>query len=169
MQVRILWLAWSCGGSLGFLSSCVSTWGTCSHLLREVRSPLVFRGAPRDSSCRVAGLNRASSRVEAGTSVFLSISDIDRGVPAELKQGSQASSSVEARNSTCLSSCSWGVGPLVELYLEPDAFSGGCNRGVSARHVVISSLELHSKRFPGIRTYLEWTGKSVSFGMWHDP
>ena len=27
-------------GSLGFLSSCVSTWGTCSCLLREVRSPL---------------------------------------------------------------------------------------------------------------------------------
>ena len=28
-------------------------------------------------------------------------------------------------------SCEWGVRPLVELDLEPVAFSGGCNRGVS--------------------------------------
>ena len=89
--------------SLGFLSSCVSNWGTHFHLLREVRSPLALPGAPRDSLHRAAGLNRASPRVEAGTSVFLSISDIDLGVPAELKQGSQASSSVEAQNSlVCL-------------------------------------------------------------------
>ena len=96
-------------------------------LLREVRSPLVLRGAHRDSSRITAGMNRASCRVEEGTSGFLSISDIGLGVPAELKQGSQASSSVEARNSTCLSSCSWGVRPLVDLYLEPATFSGGCN------------------------------------------
>ena len=39
---------------------------------------------------------------------------------------------VETWNSACLSSCEWGVRPLVELHLEPVAFSGGCNRGVSA-------------------------------------
>ena len=74
---------------------------------------------------------RASSRVEAGTSGFLSISDINLGVSVEFEQGSQASSCVEAWNSACLSSCEWGVRPLVELDLEPAAFSGGCNRGVS--------------------------------------
>ena len=51
------------------------------------------------------------SRVEAGISGFLSISDIDLGVSVELEQGNQDSSFVEARNSACLSGCSWGVRP----------------------------------------------------------
>ena len=110
-------------------------------------------------------MNRASSLVEAGTSGFLSISDCDRRVSAELEQGSQASSSIEARNSSCLSSCSWGVRPLVEFYLELAAFSGRCKWGVSPLHVVTSSLRLHSKRCPGIRTYLEWTEIIVFLNM----
>ena len=69
-------------------------------------------------------MKKASSRVEAGTSGFLSIYDFDRRVSAELEQESQASSCVEEWNSACLSSCSWGDRPLVELYLEPAAFSG---------------------------------------------
>ena len=36
-------------------------------------------------------------------------------------------------------------------------------------HVLTSSSGLHSKRCPGIGTYLEWMGKSVSFGMLHNP
>ena len=36
-------------------------------------------------------------------------------------------------------------------------------------HVLTSSSGLHLKRCPGIGTYLEWMGKSVSFGMLHDP
>ena len=64
--------------------------------------------------------------------MFLSISDIDLGVSAEFEQERQASSCVEAWNSACLSSCEWGVRPLFELDLETVAFSGGCNRGVSA-------------------------------------
>ena len=44
----------------------------CSCLLREVRSALALRGAPRDSSHIAARMNRASSRVEAGkTGLFL--------------------------------------------------------------------------------------------------
>ena len=69
-------------------------------------------------------MNRASSRVEAGTSGLFSISDIDRRVAVELEQESQASSCVEEWNSACLSSCSRGDRPLVELYLEPVAVSG---------------------------------------------
>ena len=80
--------------------------------------------APRDSSCIAEGMNRASSRVEAGTSGFLSISDFNRRISAELEQESQASSCVEEWNLACLSSCSWGDRPLVKLYLEPAAFSG---------------------------------------------
>ena len=109
-------------GSLGFLLSCMSMCANCSCLLREFRS-LALRGAPRDSSRIAVGMNRASSQVEAGNSGFLCISEIDLRVYADLEQGSQASSCVKAQNSDCLSSCSWGVRPLVELYLELMAFS----------------------------------------------
>ena len=47
---------------------------------------------------------RASSRGEAGTSDFLSVSDSDRRVPAELGQESQASSRGEAKDSALLPS-----------------------------------------------------------------
>ena len=110
-------------GSLGYLWSCMSTCGTQSCLLREVRSPLVLPGAPWDSSNIAAGMNRASSRAEARTSVFLSISDFNRRVFAELEQESQALSCVEKWNSACVLSCSRGDRPLVQLYLEPAAFS----------------------------------------------
>ena len=104
-----------------------------------------------------------SSRVEAGTSGFLSISDIDLGVSAELKQRSLASSYVEAWNSACLSNCSWGVRQLVEFYLEPEAFSRGCNRGVSGPSCCDFILGITFEEVPGIGTYLEFMGKSVSF------
>ena len=77
-------------GSLGFPSSCIFTCGNGSCLLREFRSPLSLRGATRDSLCSAAGMNSASSRVEAETSGFLSISDIDFVVSAAFEQGSQA-------------------------------------------------------------------------------
>ena len=67
---------------------------------------------------------RASSRVEAGTSGYFSISDFDLRVPAMLEQDSQDSSYFGEWNSVCLSSCSRGDRPLVELYLEPADFSG---------------------------------------------
>jgi len=50
----------------------------------------------------------------------------------EFEQGRQASSCVEAWNSGSVSSCEWGVSPLVELHLELVAFYGECNLGVSA-------------------------------------
>ena len=68
---------------------------------------------------------RASSPVEAGTAGYL-ISDSDRRVPADWGQESQASSWVEAWNSSCLSRCPRGERPLVELYLEPGGFSARC-------------------------------------------
>ena len=94
---------------------------------------------------------RASCRVEAGTSGFLSISDSNPRVPSELGQESQASFWVEALNSACLLRCSRGDRPLVELYLEPTGFSGQCP-GVSVPlRVFTSSTGLHSKWCPGIR------------------
>ena len=84
-NVSILWISWSvkgppqaCRGEflglpgvmaerLGFLLSSLSTRGSLSCFLREVRSPLALQGEPRDSSHIIAGMNRASSRVEVGT------------------------------------------------------------------------------------------------------
>ena len=89
-----------------------------------MRSPLALRRAPRDSSCNAARVNRASFQVEAGISGFLSISNFDHRVSAELEQESQASSCVEEWNSACLSSCLQADRTLVEFYLEPVAFTG---------------------------------------------
>ena len=69
-----------------------------------------------------------------------------------LEQESQASSSVEEWISACLSSCSRGDRPLVELYLEPTGFFLVDATGVSVPlRVVTLSTGLHSKRCPGIR------------------
>ena len=57
---------------------------------------------------------RGSSRMEAGTSGVLSISDSGRRLPAEYGQQSHASSSVEEWISACLSSCSRSDRPLVD-------------------------------------------------------
>ena len=114
-------------------------------------------------------MNRASYRSEAGTSGFFSISDFNHRVSVELEQEIQASSCVEQWDSACLLSCSGGDRSLAEFYLEPMAFSRQCN-GVSVPlHVLTSSSGLHLKRCPGSGTYLEWTGKWVSFVKWHDP
>ena len=60
------------------------------------------------------------------------ISNFNRRVSAELEQENQASACVEEWNSACLSSCSRCDRPLVELYLEPEAFPGQCNWGLSS-------------------------------------
>ena len=72
----------------------------------------------------------------------------------ELEQGNQASSCVEAWNSACLSSCSWGVRPLVELYLEPVAFSRRCSQGVSAPLCCDYILGVTFEEVPGYRDLL---------------
>ena len=93
---------------------------------------------------------RASSRVEVGTSGFLSTSDFDGRVSAELEQESQASSCVEEWNSAGLSRCLLGDRSLVELYLEPVVLSDhACGVSVPLR-VVNSSTGLHSKSCLGI-------------------
>ena len=112
---------------------------------------------------------RASPRVETGTSGFLSISNSDGRVPEELGQESQASACVEETNSACLSSCSWGDIPLVELCVEPACFSVRCT-GV----LVTLLLCLHPQGClrSGVQasgSYPEWTEQSGSFGMWHHP
>ena len=76
---------WSCAKKLRVPLELRVDLTSLSCLIREVRSPLVLRGEPLYSSCIAAGLNRASFRIEAETSGFLSISDIDLSVSAELE------------------------------------------------------------------------------------
>ena len=100
--------------------------------------------------------------------MFPSISDLDRMVSAELER--RVRPHLVLRNGTLLASIVvHGVTGyfliIWNLRIFPDEATGV---SVPLR-VVTSSSGLHSKMCPGIGTYLEWTGKSVSFGMWHDP
>lgn len=94
--------------------------------LSDVRSPFELRGAlgipPRH--CR---MNRASSPVEAGTSGFLSISDIDLRVSVESEEGSQVSFVLTHENllasrvvrgvSGLLFMCIWNLWLFLEMQL----------------------------------------------------
>ena len=103
--------------------------------------------------------------METGTSGFLSISDSDLRVPAVLGQESQAWSCVEEWNSACLSRCSRGDRPLVELNVEPTVVAGRCT-GVSVPlRVVPSSTGLPSKRCQGIG-FLTRSDREIGF-FWH--
>ena len=116
-----------------------------------------------------AGMNRASSQVPEGASGFLSISDINLGASVQSEQGRQALSCVEAWNSACLSSCEWGVRPLVELDLEPAAFSGGCNRGVSALSCCDSILMVPFELVQGHQALSRVDGEITVFGTVAQP
>ena len=93
---------------------------------------------------------RASSRVEEGISGFLSISDFNRRVSAELEQevrprlglrnGTPLSSRVVHGVTGHLSSCIWNLRHFLD-----DA-----TRMSVPLRVVTSSTRLHSKRCPGI-------------------
>ena len=86
LQVRILSFEWSCGWKIRVPRKLPVDLGDRLCFLREFRSALALQGPPRDSSSITSGMNRASSRVEAEISGFLSISDFDRRVSAELNR-----------------------------------------------------------------------------------
>ena len=75
---------------------------------------MVLGGASRDTT-EFGSMEEGLSLVEAGTSGFLSISDSNCRVPEELGQEGKASSCVKECNFTCLSSCSRGDSPHLEL------------------------------------------------------
>ena len=111
IEGRITWYFLSCGGKLGVPLELRRVLRDCSCCLREVRSLFELRGAGRDSS-RVGAGARASCRVEAGNSGFLSSSDMDLGVPMEIPLGSQTS--LILKHGTALPSrCVKGVSGLL--------------------------------------------------------
>ena len=143
----------------------MSTWGTRTCLLREVRSPFVLRGGPRYSSCSAAWMNRASSPVEAGISWFLSCSDVGLRLCIPFQTGSQVSTCVEAWNSAFLSSCQRGFRPPAELNLGPGALFELPTRASEVSSCCELILSLHLNRCKEIRTDLEWMGKYVAFEL----
>ena len=89
-----------------------------------MRDAVELAGPLRTTLC-LAQWKRASSPGTAGTSGFLSVSDSARRVPAELGQESQESSCLR-KGTRCLSRCSGGLRPLVQLCVEPAGVSGRC-------------------------------------------
>ena len=155
-------------GRLGFLCSCVSTFGTTR--VSSGKSDLLWRceghlRIPRSSLQGSIGPHLELRWETQGSSPFLtsiagSLQSWNRRVRPHLvsRNGTLLASRVVHGVKSHLSSCIWN------LQLFPDDATGV---SVPLR-VVTSSSGLHSKRCPGIRTYLEWTGKSVCFGIWHD-
>ena len=113
-----------------------------------MRDAVELAGPLRTPLC-LAQWKRASSPGKAGTSGFLSVSDSDRRVPAELGQESQESSCL--RKGTLLASRgAQGLRPLVELCVEPAGVSGRCTTVTVPLRVVPSPTGLPSKRCPGL-------------------
>ena len=120
---------------------------------------------PQDTAQR----KRASPRGEAGTSGFLSVSDSDRRVPAELGQESQASSCL--RKGTPLASrVAQGVsGPSSSCVWNPRVFADDA-RGWQCPFVLCLHPQGCLRR--GVRASgpsQERTGESGAFGMWPHP
>ena len=170
LQARISSVGWSCGWKLRVPRQFPFDLGDHSCFLREVRSPLALQGPPWDSSRITGGMNRASSRSEGGTSVFLCISDFNLRVSAELEQESQASSCDEVGTPLAprvvqgvtghLSSCIW------ILWLFPDDATG---MSVPIRFVT-SSSGLHWKRCQASGPFLRGLGNWClsECGMTHE-
>ena len=132
---------------------CRRTKGSLSSPLDLVRNPTLTQPLEKKPLWTPLGLvqwKRASSRLEARTSGFLSISDSDPRVPAELGQERQASSCVEAWNSACLSRCARGDRPHPSCIWKLRVFSGRCTRVSVPLCVATSSTGFRSKRCPGI-------------------
>ena len=107
--------------------------------------------------------HRASSRVEAGTSGFLSSAAMDLGVPMELHQGSQATSRVETWNSASLFRCKSVIRLPVDLALRSGAFSRGAS-GLSYLPTYLESiLAVPVEAVQGNQAYLEWMGNLGCF------
>ena len=135
VQGRISKFALSCGRKSRVPLQLSLDLGDRSCLLRKVRSPLSLGEAPRDSSCITARINRASSRVEARTSGFLSIYDFDPRVSADWNM--RVRPRIVLRNGTPLASgvLPWVTGHLSSFIWNLHLFPGNAT-GVSVPSVL---------------------------------
>ena len=94
------------------------TSGSFSGCRWEVRNTVEL-GRSSLNSTGFVHWKRASSRVEMGTSGFLSCSDVGLGLCMPFQTGSLVSTCVEAWNSAVLSRCQSAFRPPAELNLGP--------------------------------------------------
>ena len=97
----------SCGRKPWVPSTCVSELRELLKCLRKPGIPWSWEG-PLGTPLGLVQWKRASSWVEVGNSAFLSISDFDCRVSAELEQESQTPFCVKERNSAFFSCCLQG-------------------------------------------------------------
>ena len=109
--------------------------GSFSGCLWEVRNTLELEGA-LGTPLGLVQWKSDSSRFEAGTSGFLSFSDVGLGLCMLFQTGSQVSTCVEAWKSAFLSNCQRGFRPPAKLNLEPGALFGLKTRASELIHVV---------------------------------
>ena len=107
-------------GISGFPRLVTVTSGSFSGCLWEFRNT-VDLGGVLGTPLGLVQWKSASSRVEAGTSGFLSCSDVGLGLCMPFQTGNQVWTCVEAWNSAFLSSCQRGFRHSAELNLGPGA------------------------------------------------
>ena len=153
-------------GDPGFPRFVMVTSGTFSWCLWEVRNTVVLGGSSRDSTW-VSALEDVSSRVEAGTSVFLSCSDVSLRVCMPFQTGSQVSTCVEAWNSVFLSSCQRGFRTLGEMNLGPGVLFKLATRASELTLGYELILGFHLKKYTHPRTTSEQDrNRTGPFMLW---
>ena len=130
--------------------------------LRKVHSPCELEGSLRIPLQLVQGPT-SSSRVESGTSVFLSSAAMEFSVPMEFQQWCQASSRVETWMCAFLSSCKSSVRLPVELTYGSEAYSRGATGLSHLTSCFESKLGVTVELVPGNQVYLERIGTTGSF------
>ena len=128
-------LSWVASGNPGFPRFVKVTSGSFSLCLLEVRHTGDLGGAFQTPLGLVQRMS-ALSRVEAGSSGFLSCFNVGLVLCMPFQTGSQVSTSVEAWNSAFLLSCQRGFRPPAVLNLGPGALFGLTNRASELLHVV---------------------------------
>ena len=110
-----------------------------------------------------------SSRFEAGTSGFLSFSDVGLGLCMLFQTGSQVSTCVEAWNSAFLSNCQRGFRLPSKLNLGPGALFELLTRISEVSSCCELILGPHSNWYKEIRPDLEWNGEISGFRIMTRP
>ena len=125
-------------------------------------------GAPRDSAWSGATEEGLTSRGGRNLRLPLRFGLRPQG-PCSVGTGESGLVFSEEWNSACLSSCSWGFRPLVELCMEPSGFPDNA-RGCQCPFVLcLHPQGFHQRGVLASGSFQERTMKSGSFSMWHHP
>ena len=125
-------------------------------------------GVPRDSAGSGATEEGLTSRGGRNLRLPLHFGQRPQG-PCRVGTGESGLVLSEEGNPACLSSCSGGHRPLVELCVKPAGVSGRCTGMSLLLRSVPSPTGLPSKSGTSSGSSQERFGESGSFGVWHHP